>query len=478
MKPFNLVSLPLTLLPMLLSSCAVGPDYQKPTIVVDNQYQTQTWQGELQLDESVSVVTPADWWKQFNDDLLNDLMAQALANNKDLVVAEANIQRAKAMRDVASSGNSPTLDANLGAGRTRYSSQSTFSNAGTRNSFNASLDASWELDLFGKTKRNVEASDAQLGGAVASAYAVQLSLVAEVANTYFEIRGLEQQISATKRSITLLQELESIIQIQAEAGVVTDTEVVRGKAARESLQASLPALEADKTTRIYRISVLTGQAPEFYVSAFKTPAASSLAQLTLDPVPVGLRSDLLTRRPDVVMAERNLAMATANIGITEAAKFPSFSLTGAIGSSARVFTDWFASNTITNSVAAALGWPLYSGVLSARIEAAQAEEKAALATYEQSILLALEDAEAALLRYGSAWQSLQSQKLAAGSQQELRDLVQLRYELGEDNFETLLTAEQANILAQSTVQTAQTQVLTALSQLYKALGGEWEMPSH
>jgi len=117
-------------------------------------------------------------------------------------------------------------------------------------------------------------------------------------------------------------------------------------------------------------------------------------------------------------------------------------------------------------------------VFSARIEAAQAEEKAALAIYEQSVLLALEDAEAALLRYGSAWQSLQSQKLAAASQQELRDLVQLRYELGEDNFEALLTAERANILAQSTVQTAQTQVLTALSQLYKALGGEWEMPSH
>jgi len=463
------------LLALLSSGCAVGPNYEKPHIEVSNNWQKQHWQGELTLDEQLPQNTPADWWKQFHDPLLDTIMAQALSNNRDLAVAQANIQRAKALRDVASSGNMPTLDANFGANRSRYSRQSNFNNAGTtRNTFNASLDASWEFDLFGKTKRAVEAADAQLGGTQASAYAVQLSVVADIASNYFEVRGLEQKINTTKRNIALLQELESIIQAQADAGIVTASEIVRARAEHEALASSLPTLEADKTARIYRISVLTGQPPEFYVSAFAISDHNTLLALPSDPVPVGLRSDMLKRRPDVAQAERNLALATANIGITEAERFPSFSITGAIGSGARVFSDWFAANTITHSLAAALGWSMYSGAANARIDVAEAEAKAAMAIYEQSILLALEDAEAALLRYGSAWKTLHYLKQTALSQQQLRDLVQLRYDSGEDSFESLLTAEQSNISAQAAVQTAETNVLIALSTLYKALGGEWD----
>ena len=194
-----------------------------------------------------------------------------------------------------------------------------------------------------------------------------------------------------------------------------------------------------------------------------------------DAVPVGLRSDILKRRPDVQQAERELAAATAGIGVAKADLFPKFSLTGSIGSSARVFSDLFTPATLTRTIGGALGWPVFAGgSLTAGVDVAEADTRAAFARYEQSVLLALEDGEASLMRYGKEWQTLKRLQSAEATRQQAFEIARLRYEAGEENFLVILDAERALIATRNDIISSETRILTGLAQLYKALGGGWQ----
>jgi len=274
------------------------------------------------------------------------------------------------------------------------------------------------------------------------------------------------------RDIELLKEVEEIAQARAELGVASDMDQSQARGERENIEAGLPNLQAEITARIYRISVLTGQAPEFYAATLKQDRP---LPVVTDRVPVGLRSQMLKRRPDVRQAERELAAATATIGVARANMFPSFSLTGSAGSSARVFTDLFTPATLTRSIGALLNWPLFAGgALSAGVDIAEADTQAALARYEQSVLLALEDAESALMRYASEWQTLKRLRAAEASRKHAYEIARLRYEAGQDTFLLMLDAERALITTRNNVVSSETRVLTTLAQLYKALGGAWQ----
>jgi len=457
--------------PILLSltSCAVGPDYQKPEFKHGEQ-----WHGESVVNEELQESDmSADWWQQFGDDQLSQLIGKAVHNNRDLAAALANIERAKALRAQTTGGSFPTLDAGGEASRSRYSRQTGFgANTGTRNNFSASLDASWELDLFGRTRRELEAADAQIGAVEAASHDLQLAVIAEVAASYFELRGLQRQLAMTGRNIELLREVEEIARAQSELGVTSELDLARARGERESMQAIKPNLQAEIMARIYRISVLTGQAPEFYVANLTPEKAMPVVR---DHVPVGLRSDILKRRPDVRLAERELAAATANIGVARADLFPSFSLTGSIGSSARVFSDLFTPATLTRSLAGLLNWPLFAGgALHAAVDVAKAEEKAALARYEQRVLLALEDTENALMSYAREWQRLKLLRDAEKSRQQAFEIAKLRFETGEEGFLVILDAERSLITTQGDIISSETRLLTSLTQLYKALGGDWQ----
>jgi multidrug efflux system outer membrane protein len=451
-----------------LSACALGPDYQQPTLKHSEQ-----WHGELRIDPGLKSARAGDWWQQFNDPLLSGLIDQGLRSNRDLAVALANVERAKALRAVAAGGYFPTLNVQGDASRSRFSRQTGFgSNIGTRNSFSAGLDASWELDLFGRTRRSVESADAQIEASEAARQGVMLSVIAEIAINYFEVRGLQRQRAMTERDIEVLKEVESISQAQADSGLVTGLDVALARGERESFEARLPNLEMEIMARIYRISMLTGHAPEYHVKSIK---ANQPMAMPTDRVPVGLRSDILKRRPDVQQAERELAAATANIGIARADMFPDFSLTGAVGTSARVFSDLFTPATYASSVGAALGWPVFAGgALSARVDATEAEARAAFAAYEQSVLLALEDAEGSLIRYGKEWQTWKRLKAAERSREQASEIARLRYESGAEDFLTLLYAERALIATRTDMIISETRIFTNLTQLYKALGGGWE----
>ena len=459
----------LALLLVGLSACTLGPDYQRPDFHTRDK---AVWQSDLNTTTATQEIEAEAWWQQFNDPLLSELIAGALKENRDLDVALANIERARALRRVAGGGYYPSLDASGSASRSRFSRQTGVgANTGTRNTFSASLDASWELDLFGRTRRAVEAADAQIQASEAARGGLKLSVVAEVATNYFEARGLQRQLAVTAQDIGLLREMEEIARAQSELGVTTELDLTRAIGERETFEAKLPNLEAEIAARIYRISVLTGQAPAFHAKALQE---SRPLPMPPDLVPVGLPSQILRRRPDVQQAERELAFATAGIGVAKADMFPSFSLTGSIGSSARVFSDLFTPATLTRSVGSALAWPIFAGgSLTAGVDVAEADAKAALATYEQSVLLALEDGEASLMRYGKEWQTLKRLKSAEATRQQAFEIARLRYEAGEDSFLVILDAERALITTRNDIISSETRILTGLAQLYKALGGGW-----
>jgi len=456
-----------------LSACTLGPDYHRPDFHAQDGGQ---WQSDANITAGSQAVEALDWWKQLDDPLLSELIAGALKENRDLGAALANIERARALRRIAGSGYYPTLDASGSGSRSRFSRQTGFgANTGTRNTFSAALDASWELDLFGRTRRAVEAADARIQASEEAQRGLMLSVVAEVATNYFEARGLQRQLVFTEQDIGLLREVESIARAQSELGVTTELDLTRATGERETFEATLPNLEAEIAARIYRISVLTGQSPEFHMQALQQ---SSPLPMPPDAVPVGLRSDILKRRPDVQQAERELASATAGIGVAKADMFPSFSLTGAIGSSARVFGDLFTPATLTRSVGGVLGWPVFAGgSITAGVDVAEADAKAALAAYEQSVLLALEDGEASLMRYGKEWQTLKRLKKAEVTRQQAFEIARLRYEAGEENFLVILDAERALIATRNDIISSETKILTGLAQLYKALGGGWAVPA-
>lgn len=452
-----------------LGACTPGPEYHRPDFHTQD---TGQWQSTVNTTLSSQAVEAREWWQQLGDPLLSELITGALQENRDLAVALANIERAKALRRQAWAGYFPTLDASGSGTRSRFSGQTGIgTNTGTRNTFSASLDASWELDLFGRTRRAVEAADARIQAGEAARRGLLLSVVAEVATNYFEARGLQRQLDVTEQDIGLLREVEEIARAQSELGVTTELDLTQATGERETFEAKLPNLQAEIAARIYRISVLTGQSPEFHIQALQQ---SQPLPMPPDAVPVGLRSDILKRRPDVQQAERDLAAATAGIGVAKADLFPSFSLTGAIGSGARVFGDLFTPATLTRSIGAALGWPVFAGgSITAGVDVAEADAKAALAAYEQSVLLALEDSEASLMRYGKQWQTLKRLKNAEATRQQAFEIARLRYEAGEENFLVILDAERALIATRNDIISSETGILTGLAQLYKALGGGW-----
>ncbi len=457
------------LLLLLLSGCVQGPDYIKPAFEHNeqwlNDHKAQTQAGSQPVDA-------IQWWQQFNDPLLNTLILQASQHNHDLATALNNIESAKVLRSKENAAFLPTLDASGGANRNRFSRQTGFgANTGIRNSYSGSLDASWELDLFGRTRRTVEAADAQIGASQASLDGLKLSVLAEVAANYFELRGLQRQLQATRHDIKLLHEVEKIAQAQTELGSTSGLDLARAKGERQNIEANIPDREAEMMARIYRIAVLCGKAPEFYMASFQQ---EYISPTLADRIPVGLRSDILKRRPDIQLAEYNLAAASASIGIARADQFPSFSLTGAIGSSARLFSNLFIPSTLTGSLGAALGWPLFDGgIIQANIDIAEADHRAALNQYHQQVLLALEDTELALMRYRQAWQRLRLLRKAEQSRSQAFEIARLRYEAGQDSFMVILDAERVLITTRNDIINSEIQILTILTQLYKTLGGGW-----
>lgn len=454
---------------LLLGACAMGPDYAKPSAQVSDGWAS----GGAQ---TAAVETATAWWAQFDDPVLEQLMAEAAANNLDVGMALANIDRARALRRASVAPFFPQVFAGADAQRQSFpeaTSRNRFLAEQERDSFSAFLDAAWEIDLFGRTRRAGEAVDARLEAAQENKRDVMLSALAETAQSYFTLRGLQRRIAVTQENIGLLRELEDIAQTRFEAGVTTEFDYTTATGERQRFEAQLPALEAELAAATYRLSVLAGQDPQYYTALMAEPAALPEPP---DVVALGLRSDILRRRPDVRRAERQLAASSADIGVAIADLFPRLTLTGSIGSSALVAGDLLTSGGLNHTLGAGLSLPVFQGGAGwAAVDLSEADNRAAALAYQQAVLLALEDAESALVRYEKERDTLKLLQAAETQREEAYRIARLRYESGQETYLLMLDAQRTLVTARDELVQSETRILTLLTQLYKALGGGWEV---
>lgn len=453
----------------LLAGCTVGPDYRAP-----EPEAPAAWEGEAAAQAGEQV---AAWWQSLGDPALDGLVEQALAANHDLRIAALRVQRARALRASTAGGQYPAAGVGGSAGRQRFSANGPDPVAFIpgipleQHAYRLGLDLSWELDIFGHTRRQVEAADARLAQSEALARGTALMVAAEVASSYFELRGLERRLAITEDNIALQRSTVDLVTRQLEAGVVSGFDLERARTQLQFTRARLPGLRAQRGAVRNRLAVLLGQQPgQFHIP----PAGGESLPLPARGVPAGLPSEVLQRRPDVMAAERALAAATADVGVATAELFPRFSLTGSAGRASSHSDNWLNSASETYGLGLDLNWPVFAGgSLRANIRAAEARNSEAAVDYERVVLQALAEVETALLRYDESLRGRRALERASDASEGVVKLARRRYEEGVADFLAVLDAERELRAAQDQQAQAETDSLLQLVDLYRALGGGW-----
>ena len=452
----------------LLSGCAVGPNYKPPQTSVANSF-ANTPTNTPSADETML----ATWWKGFNDPKLDGLVDRAAAHNLDLRIAMANLKEARSLRRFITYDLAPTVQANAGYENTLLSKAVAFpgESRGAREFelYEASFDAAWELDLFGRVRRSVQAANAQLGSVEATRLDVLVSVIAEVARNYFELCGLQNQLAVARRNADVQTETLKITQSRLDGGRGTDFDVSRSRSLLNLTLSTIPPLEAGIRKTIYRIAVLTGQQPTALTTELSTPEPLPSA---MPAIIVGDPAALLRRRPDIRAAERSLAAATARVGVATADLFPRVTFIGSVGFQADSFAGLGKSGADTWNFGPRITWAaLDLGRVQARIKAADARTEASLAFYERTVLTALEETEGALVDFAQEQSRQQFLFTSAQASQNAANLAHQRYEGGITDFLSVLDAERTLLEAQDRLAASQTRTATAFVAIYKALGG-------
>jgi len=459
---------PLLALLALISGCAVGPNYKQPQTSVAASFANNPTNA-VTADEA----TLATWWKGFNDSKLNALIEQAIAHNHDLRIATANLKEARALRRLTTFDLAPTVQANAGYDNRLLSKAAAF--PGTPRDkrelefFDAGFDATWELDLFGRVRRSVEAANAQAAATEADRVDVLVIVTAEVARNYLELRGQQNQLAVARKNAEVQKETLQITDDRLRGGRGTDFDVSRSSSLLNLTLSTIPPLEGSIQKTIHRLAVLTGQQPTTLTSDLLTPAPlpTVMPSLTLSSPEA-----LLRRRPDVRAAERSLAASTARIGIATADLFPRVSFVGSVGLQADTFAGLGKSGAETWNFGPRITWAaLDLGRVLARIKASDARAEASLAIYERTVLLALEETENALVDFGREQSRQQFLETSAQASQKAADLAHQRFEGGVADFLSVLDAERTLLEAQDRLAASQTRTATAFVAVYKALGG-------
>ncbi|HEV8542226.1 MAG TPA: efflux transporter outer membrane subunit [Verrucomicrobiae bacterium] len=450
----------------LLAACAVGPDYHQPKTTVSAEFGRV---GEAQYSTNTPLV---QWWSSFNDPLLIRLVQTALTNNHDLRIAAANLNEARALRRQAQFDLLPVPQATAGYTKEQLSPASFpgFTSQPLRASFfDAGFDALWELDLFGRVRRSVESRTAAMEASEASLEAVRVSLTSEIARNYFELRGLQNELAVAYKNVTNQQETVNITRARLEGGRGTELDVARARSILNNTLAIIPPLETSVAEAIHRLGVLTGQQPTA-LRAELTPPGSLPALPNV--VNIGDPNELLRRRPDIRIAERNLAAATANIGVSVADLFPRVTLNGQFGWEASNFSALGTANGEAWSFGPRITWAaLDLGHVRARIQAANARAESYLAQYERTVLTSLEEAENALVAFGREQQRLGYLQQSVADSRIAAVLARQRYDAGAVDFLVVLDAERAQLVTEDQFAQSQTRTATALVAVFKALGG-------
>ena len=452
------------LLAVALGGCAaVGPDYSEPQLAVPAGWSAGTG------TDAMDAVLLARWWHGFGDPVLDRLVADALAANLDLAQARARLREARARRGVAGAALAPSVDASLSGSRSRSSGQS--GSGSTRELYSAGFDASWELDVFGGVRRSVEAAQADLEASVESLSDTRVSLAAEVALNYIDLRTAEQRLAIAEESIASRGENHQIIRWRQQAGLVSELDLAQATTDLESTRAVLPPLRTAVTEAKNRLAVLLGRNPGELESLVHADRPIPLAAAE---IVAAIPADTLRQRPDVRAAERRLAAQTARLGEAEAARYPSFRLSGSLGLEALELDALADRGANTHSLFGGITAPVFNaGRIAANIEIQDALVEQARLAYRAAVLAALEEVENALTAVANTDARRAKLAEAAAAARTTLAIAEYRYASGLADFLSVLDAQRTQLsldeqLAGSTGELARAQI-----RLYKALGGGW-----
>ncbi len=468
-----------------LVGCAAGPDYRTPELAVQPEWRSRTEVFDPTLDPR------AAWWESFDDIQLNRLVEQALRHNLDLEAAAARVREARATRRAAGGALLPSVGANLAGERASPSRQgggalSELAAAGllgrVNDDFSSGVEVAWEVDLFGRLRRQREAAQAQLEASEAQYLGTRLLVAAEVASTYLQWRGAERQLQVLGDNLAVQSQTLTLTERKFASGLVPEIDVLRAAAQRASTEAQLPALKGQISAGRFALNVLSGQDP--LVDALAAPpapdeAGNATAQAATTPatplpaqVALGQRAQLLLRRPDVMEAERLLAAATAQIGAAEAQRWPQLNLLGAGGFNAGEFPRLFERDSIQWLLNPQFTVPLFQGGrVKAGIDAAQARADQALAHYRKAVFTSLQEAHTAMTLYESEQATFASLQAAEQASSEAADIASRLYDSGLGDFLSVLDAQSRLAEVQDARIRSRTRAALRLIDLYRALGG-------
>jgi NodT family efflux transporter outer membrane factor (OMF) lipoprotein len=459
---------------LLMAGCAVGPDYQ-PT-----KTETQlpaAWDGAtVAAPGQTSVATTeaaqlGEWWSVLNDPKLTQLVTDALHANLDLRTAVSALRQARATRDVTASAFWPTVNATGSYTRSKSPASLGGTNA-SQDLFQTGLDAAWELDFFGGVRRGIEAADASIDAARENLHGVLISVAAEVAIDYADLRAFQQRIQIARDNLKAQQNTAALTRQKFQGGLASALDVANADALVATTEATIPPLETGERQTIYALSVLLARPPAALKEELSAPGPIPQAPAH---VPVGLPSALLQRRPDIRQSEALVHAATAQIGVAKSVWFPQFSLTGAFGyESNKVRTLLQSSNSLW-SFGPSVTWPIFTaGRIQANIEVQNAAQEQALLAYQKTVLSALQDVENSLVAFALEQEHRQLLDQAVKANTKAVELSTQLYTQGLTDFLSVLIAEQSLLSSQDALAQSNLAIATDLISLYKALGGGWE----
>jgi NodT family efflux transporter outer membrane factor (OMF) lipoprotein len=468
-------------LPVFLSACAVGPNYHRPTV----QPEAARPFVEQKNGITASVGNPdPNWWEMFQDPALDRLIQDAFAYNLDIRAASANLRKARAILSEAKAGRLPTTEVSAGYNRERVGADSIAAGGGIApegaggsthsdfNYFQAGFDASYEVDLFGRVSRSIEAARGDAEAEQAALDAVRISIAAQVAQSYADACGNAAQADVARDTARLQGDTLRLTQRLLDAGRGTRRDVDQAAVLVAQAEAQVPDFEAERRAQLYSLAALTGRTPsQIDADAERCRTVPRVPTA----IPVGDGATLLARRPDVRRAERTLAADTARIGIATASLFPSVTLAGSMSLGAPHVGDVGKSASFNYSFGPLISWTFPNfAVARARIRQAKGQTDASLASFQGTILTALKETEQALARSSAALEENAALARAAAAADDAATLSRMRFDQGRDNFLNLLVAEQNRAAARQALAQSDTKVADMQVSLFKALGGGWE----
>lgn len=451
---------------LILSSCAVGPDYQRPEVYVPHAYRTIGGE-ETDVQNWLDVC----WWKEYGSTTLDQLVSSALANNRNLQQTMANVERAAAALTIARSDLFPQLNYSGEAARQR-ASENSLSGAQLQgrpyNAYQALAAASWELDLWGKIRRQTESAQATLRATEASHKAAIVSVVSSTVTTYISVLQAEEQLRIARETAQSYYQTYKLFLERYRVGNISEMEVAQAKSQWQSAKVQIPSIEQQKIELLNSLSILTG------VQVDQMPKLDKLGSLKTPKIAKGIPSKLLMDRPDVVAAEEQLIAANADIGVARANYFPSISLSGGLGFSSDELSDLLKAPSKMWTLSGSITGPIFHwGAVRAGVRSAEAEEKALLAAYLLSVQQAFVDVDNSLSSRQNLLREMKDKRALVQTLREYKRLANAQYDGGYTGYVTVLQAEQSLLPQELSLAEVRASALSSVARIYSSLGGAW-----